>query len=484
MAHPSCNSSAGESSPAVAEALPSVVSDAKLQNNRSARHHVQWSHPLVYTRGVPSRGPQGVNPTLPTVASSAILNHSSQRGSRIITSGMENLNLTSTVSSLTGMSQAIPEGISIPRDPNLRFIFLRRLQAAQARELNSTVIDGSLATTEPQSLIPVVVSEAVLNPPNGTVESTNVNGNPPPTSTVMGDVIDLTHGSDEENSLLQKQPKIEKSTQRQTNTQILSTPIKVNTAKRRLDSESSDASDGGPTKRSKRKEAPRPPLDSDSATSDVDHISPGPCSSIEPTSSSDRLSSSSVEVADDVIPDGPRSIADVYNNRAESSTSLNDTQAPRHSARGSGVSVVVRTHRRPALGGSAVASSSRIRVEDMEVETGDPQRARLYASAISRKVRMWAEKLKGIPRAHLDSLFDDDVKIMSKGEILKLLRDIDEDKNWATRAEVEDTRLERFLIAVVTEHLVDGTEAHKLAMRILDNFAQRFRGERYPQTRR
>lgn len=136
-----------------------------------------------------------------------------------------------------------------------------------------------------------------------------------------------------------------------------------------------------------------------------------------------------------------------------------------------------------------MASSSRVRVEDMEVsdaevETGDPQRARLYASAISRKVFMWAGKLKGIPRAHLDSLFDDNVEIMSKGEILKLLQDIDEDKNWVTRAEVEDSRLERFLIAVVTEHLMNGTEAYKLAMRILDNFAQRFRGERYPQTRR
>lgn len=73
---------------------------------------------------------------------------------------------------------------------------------------------------------------------------------------------------------------------------------------------------------------------------------------------------------------------------------------------------------------------------------------------------------------------------MSKGEILKLLQNIDEDKNWITRAEVEDSRLERFLTAVVAGHLVSGTEAYKLAMRILDNFAQRFRGERYPQTRR
>lgn len=235
----------------------------------------------------------------------------------------------------------------------------------------------------------------------------------------------------------------------------------------------------------------QPRLDSDSATSDIDHVSPGPRSSIEPTSSSGRFSSSSVEVTDVqvVVPDGPRSVADAYNNRAKFSVSLSDTQVPRHSARGSGASVVVHTHRRPAPGGSAVASSSRVRMEDMEVsdsedETGDPQRARSYASAISRKVRVWAEKLKGIPRAHLDSLFDDTTEIMSKGEILKLLRDIDEDKNWVTRAEVEDTRLQRFLTVVLIEHLENGTEAYKLAVRILDNFAQRFRGERYPRARR
>jgi hypothetical protein len=123
-------------------------------------------------------------------------------------------------------------------------------------------------------------------------------------------------------------------------------------------------------------------------------------------------------------------------------------------------------------------------VSDSEDETGDPQRARLYASSISRKVRMWAEKLKGIPRAHVDSLFDDNVEIMSQGEILKLLKNIDEDKDWVTRKEIEDTRLEKFLVVVVAKHLENGTEARRLAMRILDNFAQRFRGERYPQTRR
>ncbi|KAG1773930.1 hypothetical protein EDD22DRAFT_946794 [Suillus occidentalis] len=492
---PFCNDNARvHSLPNIPKTSPSVISGAGVQsqNNCSAGHHVQWSDPLVYTRGIPAREPQGANPVPAAVIPSVISSHSSQLDTRTIAGAMEGLHLASAVSSISTTVSSHPQlavtsqvahqtsFIAAPRDPNLRFIFLRRLLAAQAskpfKSTEPSVIDENLATTEPLSLS--VVSEAVSNQPNGTVESTSdVNVTPPPTS------IGLILSSDEESSLLQKQLK------NQSNTQILSTSIKVNTAKRHLDSESSDASDDGPRKRLKQKQAlrPGPRFDSNSATSDNDHVSPDPRSSIEPTSSSGRFSSSSVEVTDDVVPDGPRSIVEVYNNRVESSISLDDTHAPRHSARGSGVSV--RTHRRPAPGGSAVASSSRVRVEDMEVsdaeaETGDPQRARLYASAISQKVFMWAEKLKGIPRAHLDSLFDDNVEIMSKGEILKLLQDIDEDKNWVTRAEVEDSRLERFLIAVVTKHLMNGTEAYKLAMRILDNFAQRFRGERYPQTRR
>ncbi|KAG1815290.1 hypothetical protein EV424DRAFT_1541128 [Suillus variegatus] len=505
MAHPS-----NSAPPTISKTLPSDISDASVQSqsNRSAGHHVQWSDPLVYTRGIPARQPQEAHPASPTVTPSVTFNHSAQHGTRTFAGAMEGLNLAPAPSStpsayiplrqtfqplhsqLTSTWQTAHQGssfIAAPSNPNLRFIFSRRLLSAQSRGLlnpvGSIVTDDSPATSEPQSLMPVP------NQPNGTVEST-IYVTPPPIPTVTEDAIDLTLGSDEENRLLQKQAKNQKSTQKQRNTQILSTSIKVNTAKRRLDSESSDTSEGGPQKRLKRKGALQPRLDSDSATSDIDHISPGPRSSIEPSSSSGRFSSSSVEVVDDVVLDGPRSIADAHNTHAEPSVSLNDTQAPRHSARGSGVSVVMRSYRRPAPGGSAVASSSRIRVEDMEVsddevETGgDPQRALLYASGISRKVRMWAGKLKGISRAHIDALFEDNVEIMSKGEILKLLKDIDQDKDWATRAEVQETRLERYLIVVVTDHLVNGTEAYKLAVRILDNFAQRFRGERYPRTRR
>ncbi|KAG2127554.1 uncharacterized protein EDB93DRAFT_1109250 [Suillus bovinus] len=49
----------------------------------------------------------------------------------------------------------------------------------------------------------------------------------------------------------------------------------------------------------------------------------------------------------------PKSIADAYNNCPEPSVSLDDTRAPTHSARGSGVSVVVRSYKRPALGWSS-----------------------------------------------------------------------------------------------------------------------------------
>ncbi|KAG1791461.1 uncharacterized protein HD556DRAFT_657559 [Suillus plorans] len=439
MAHPSNSTPSIDSAPpTISKTLPSVISDAgvQLQSNRSAGHRVQWSDPLVYTRGIPARQPQGPHPASPTVTPSVTFNHSAQHGTRTIAGAMEGLNLAPAASStpsthvpprqtfqplrsqLTSTSQAAHQGssfITAPRNPNLRFIFSRRLLLAQStREplnpVDSIVIDDRPATSEPQSLTPV------LNQPNGTVESTTtyVNGTPPPTPAITEDAIDLTLGSDEENNSLQKQPKNQKSTQKQRNTQILSTSIKVNTAKRRLDSESSETSEGGPQKRLKRKGALQTRLDSDSATSDIDHVSPGPRSSIEPSSSSGRFSSSSVEVVDDVVLDGPRSIADAHNNHAEPSISLNDTQAPSHSARGSGVSVVMRSYRRPAPGGSAVASSSRIRVEDMEVsddevETGDPQRALVYASVISRKLRMWAGKLKGISRAHIDALFEDNV---------------------------------------------------------------------------
>jgi hypothetical protein len=75
--------------------------------------------------------------------------------------------------------------------------------------------------TEPLSLS--VVSEAVSNQPNGTVKSTSesdVNVTPPPASTVKDEVMGLTLGSDEESSLLQKQLKNQKSTQKQRNVSI------------------------------------------------------------------------------------------------------------------------------------------------------------------------------------------------------------------------------------------------------------------------
>jgi len=61
------------------------------------------------------------------------------------------------------------------------------------------------------------------------------------------------------------------------------------------------------------------------------------------------------------------------------------------------------------------------------------------------------------------------------------LKDIDEDKNWATRAGVEDAQIEQLLEALVRRGgLKDGSDSNKLAVRILDNFAQRFHGVRYP----
>ncbi|KAG1892769.1 hypothetical protein F4604DRAFT_52217 [Suillus subluteus] len=252
MAHPtsspSCNGSGGvHSSPTASKALPSVISHGSVQsqNNRSAGHHVQWSDPLVHTRGIPRREPQGANSVLATVTPSVTSNYSSQQDTGTIAGGMEGLKLAPSASSastapsayrpppqtflslcpqLTSTSQAAHQG-SAPRNPNLRFIVLRRLLATQAREPLNPIDSNESPATEPQSLMPVI-SEAVLNQSNGNVKSTtDVNGTPPPTSTVMedSDVIDLTLRSDEENSLLQKQPKNQKSTQKQRNVSIEST---------------------------------------------------------------------------------------------------------------------------------------------------------------------------------------------------------------------------------------------------------------------
>lgn len=74
---------------------------------------------------------------------------------------------------------------------------------------------------------------------------------------------------------------------------------------------------------------------------------------------------------------------------------------------------------------------------------------------------------------------------ISAREVLELLKDIDEHKNWATRVEVENAHLEQLLDDLVRhDDVKDGSDAHKFAVRILDNFAQRFRGARYPPGRR
>lgn len=167
MEHPSsspfCNGSATvHSLPNNSKALPSVISGAGVQsqNNRSAGHHVQWSDPLVCTRDIPTREPQGANPVSAAVTPPVISSHSSQLDSRTIAGAMEGLHLASATSStsttatshpqLTATSQVAHQTsfIAVPQNPNLRFIFLRRLLAAQASNpTEPSVIDENLATT-------------------------------------------------------------------------------------------------------------------------------------------------------------------------------------------------------------------------------------------------------------------------------------------------------------------------------------------------
>lgn len=173
MEHPSGSpshdgSARVHSSPNISKSPPSVISGAgpgaiQSQNNRSAGHHVQWSDPLVSTRGIPAREPQGANLVPPAVTPSTISNHSSQLDTRTIAGAMEGLHLTSVVSTpsttaslhpqLTTTFQVAPQNsfMAAPLNPNLRFIFSRRLLAAQAsKPFNPTgpiVIDEKLATT-------------------------------------------------------------------------------------------------------------------------------------------------------------------------------------------------------------------------------------------------------------------------------------------------------------------------------------------------
>ncbi|KAG0702355.1 hypothetical protein DFH29DRAFT_505718 [Suillus ampliporus] len=506
---PSCNGGAGaHSSTTTSKALSPIISgtSAQPQNHQSAAHHVTWSTPLAHTRVIPARESHGANPPLATVD---VTHHSLQHDAGTIVGHMEGLNLTSATSSVsndvsqacmpllqssatlrsqpTGVVQAIHQG-SMPSNPNLRFLVLRRLQQGRGPPdtIRSDTIDERPAATEPQNQ-----SEAVHKEPLGGTASISMNGaiiTPPlATTTMKKDTIDLSlESSDEEQ---QKEPKNQKQKQKPKNTQHPSPLINVvNTAKRRVGSESSDTSEEGLRKRRKLKDGAvtsatnLPRFDSGSATSDTDHVRVSSSSSVEQAPSS-RFSSSSIEISDVVVRDGPESIADIYNSRAaDSSVARHDKPPKKPKTRVSvSVSVPVRTHKRP--GGATVATSSRVEdMEEDEVETR--KRTQNHASAISRKVRSWAAKLNGILTADLDSLFDDEIVPMSGREILEMLKEIDEDKNWATRAEVEDSHLEQSLIAVVEgNHIWSGTEAHKLAIRILDNFAQRFHGQRYPSRR-
>ncbi|KAG1753757.1 uncharacterized protein EDB91DRAFT_1286345 [Suillus paluster] len=505
MAHPSssppCDSSAVHSSTTV-KALSSIISQTCVQPH--AGLHVSWSTPLAQTTVVPARESHGANPLL---AAAGIPQCSSPHDAVTIVGDMAGLNLMQVTSSVGSsiLHAHIPSPPGPPSDtlhsqptiaarvvhhsfpiinPNLRHIARRFLgRQPPTNTVHSDIIDDRAATTmaEPQ--------EAVHKEPLSGTTSISMNGavaTPPlrlATTVLVEDLID----SEEEN--MQQKPNNQKRKQR--NIQTPSPPITViNTAKRRVASESSDTSEDVPQKRQKLKHSAQaatsatnlPRFNSGSATSDTDHVPP------RSASSSNRHSSSSIEVFDGVVvrnSDGPKSIADAYNTRVESSVARRDNP-PKKSGKVS-VSVELPVRAPKKSGGGAVATSSRVRVEDMQetadVETADHQRAKNHASVVSRKVRRWADRLKGIHTAYLEALFDEEIIPMSGREILELLKEIDEDKNWATRAEIEDSHLEQFLSIVVDAHLANGTEAHKLATLILDNFAQRFHNLRYPRRR-
>jgi len=185
--------------------------------------------------------------------------------------------------------------------------------------------------------------------------------------------------------------------------------LKINAKKRQvIDVESSDSDSDGPRKRRK-------------ATSHAADI---------------NLITRRTEVLG-----GPRAIAQAFNNViADNQVAIHAKPAPappreRQSTNKAIGASVPHAARIPERSNSnAVATSSKVRVEDIVMEkedededmddeddehsadepqtpseTGDHQPARVYASMVSRKVCWWADKLEKIHHARVESLFEEKI---------------------------------------------------------------------------
>ncbi|OJA12731.1 hypothetical protein AZE42_05797 [Rhizopogon vesiculosus] len=481
----------------LSNSLQPIISGPSLQrlnHHSSTRSHVKWSTPLTHTRVIPARE-----------AEPAADVPSSQHGDvGTISGAINDLDLTPTASDASGASikplqvvhqpestlhpssripspqplpfgaiqAAIPQIHSSMANPSLRFM-LTAYHKAHGPQKTSVVTDKNFIgtmTTEPNT---------VSGPVNQTIPITTLESNDTPSSTTTLPSYDI---DSDEMDQLQKDPlsnqKSSARKERNTPTPPSDVNMKVNATKRRsieIESSDSDRYSDGPRKRRK--------------------------------GTSHANTNGIKQHTRDVVLEGPRSIAHAFNDviaGKQAEIHAKPAPAPPRERQSTNIDIsvphAVRGRKVPAGTSSAVATSSKVRVEEMEdakdedmddedeeddeeelaIETGDSLQAHVHASMVSRKVRCWADKLKEIRDTWLESIFEEQTVPIPTREILELLKDMDELKDWVTRVEVEDARLEELLDTLVRHKLKDGSDANKVAVRILDNFAQRFHGVRYP----
>ncbi|KAH7931288.1 hypothetical protein BV22DRAFT_1190578 [Leucogyrophana mollusca] len=138
-----------------------------------------------------------------------------------------------------------------------------------------------------------------------------------------------------------------------------------------------------------------------------------------------------------------------------------------------------------------IASSSRVRLEEQNVpewEEGlddDAQSLSQQIAAMEGKMRKWASSLEyiyGLRHAATDPATGKPKELIKAREVLGILKDVDEKKYWMTEAEVRQTHLAARVRGIIkTLRRESEEEAKIVATRVLDNFAQRFRRERYPR---
>ncbi|KAH7916768.1 hypothetical protein BJ138DRAFT_1139109 [Hygrophoropsis aurantiaca] len=160
-------------------------------------------------------------------------------------------------------------------------------------------------------------------------------------------------------------------------------------------------------------------------------------------------------------------------------------------------------HRFPTARSDCVGDeSSNVEAEN---DRHDSRSCTQEIAAMDRRVRRWANDLDyiytqrhSIVRDAAREAVSDVVEIRSSrilmankrasqqliqaDELLGILRDIDDNKHWITKAEATQSRLAgkvRNMLKTIDRELE--MESKKVARRILDDFAQRFMGERYPR---